>query len=103
MHRQQDVADSVFVRYLLGEEGRGEQLVDVLLGDVDASVHHFALHAVQGELTPNLFPEGAVGNALLGERGDELVDVHAVLRGVVSYCPREGLVVQHHAAALGLL
>ena len=97
-HRQQDVADAVLVGNLFGEERRGEQLVDVLLGDVDAAVDHLPLHPIEGQLAAHLVAEGAVGDALAAERADELVDVHAVLRRVVAHGVGERFVVHQHAA-----
>ena len=97
-HWQQDVADAVLVGDLLGEERRGEQFVDVLLGDVDAAVDHLPLHPIERQLAAHLVAEGAVGDALAAECADELVDVHAVLRRVVAHGVGERFVVHQHAA-----
>ena len=90
---QQNVAETVLVGDHLAKERRPHQLVDVLIGDVDAAVDRAPLHALDGEIPADLLANSTVGLALGSQFGNELLDGHLVLAGEVANRHGQRLVV----------
>ena len=90
--------DPVLVGDHLLEERRGDEVVEVLVGDGDAAVHEQSLHALQLQFAADVLAELPVAAALPFERLAKLVEGHVALAREVVDGLGERLVVDDDAA-----
>ena len=97
------MADPVFIGQQLLVVGGIEQVLHILFADGDAAVDHVALQALDEHLPADVLPEFPVAHAVLDQCLLEFLHRHLVLLGESEHRAGEGLVIDLHAAAHGLL
>ena len=77
--------------------------MNILLADRDSPVNHCALKSRDDQLGPNVFTELAITCTVLGQVLLKLFHGHVVAARKAAHSPRQGLIVNGHAALFRFL